>query len=150
MTNKAIKIFSYLPNPRVWKSLIAAQFCGVTLEVTGDQPANLQNWLWDYDARQLSANERVDDSPHARASKRGFSGTLFKTDAFLQAHPFGTVPAAFGDDGSIGIFESNSILRSVVRAAENDNGLYGASGNEASRIDSFLDATLVLAREAQV
>ena len=150
MTNKSIKIFSYLPNPRVWKSLVAAQFCGVALEVTGDKPANLQNWLWDYDARQLSENERVDDSPHARVSKRGFSGTLFKTDAFLQAHPFGTVPAAFGDDGSIGIFESNSILRSVVRAAENDNGLYGASGNEASRIDSFLDATLVLAREAQV
>ncbi|MBT6892805.1 MAG: glutathione S-transferase, partial [Gammaproteobacteria bacterium] len=72
MTNKAIKIFSYLPNPRVWKSLVAAQFCGVTLEVTGDKPANLQNWLWDYDARQLSENERVDDSPHARVSKRGF------------------------------------------------------------------------------
>jgi glutathione S-transferase len=150
MTNAAVKIFSYLPNPRVWKSLVAAQFCDVTVEVTGDKPANLQNWLWDFDARELAADERIEDSPHARVSKRGFSGTLYKTDAFLQAHPFGTVPAAFSPDGSIGIFESNSILRAVVRAADNDHGLYGRGGNEASRVDSFLDATLVLAREAQV
>jgi len=145
-----IKIFSYLPNPRVWKALVAAQFCGVIVTVAGDKPANLQNWLWDFHARELHADECVEDSPHARVSKRGFSGTLYKTDAFLQAHPFGTVPAAFSEDGSIGIFESNSILRAVVRAAENDHGLYGKTGSEASRVDSFLDAALVLAREAQV
>ena len=38
----------------------------------------------------------------------------------------------------------------MVRAAENDQGLYGKTGDEASRVDSFLDAALVLAREAQV
>ena len=43
---------------------------------------------------------------------------LIKTDAFLQQHPFGTVPAAFFGDQRIGVFESNSILRATVRAAK--------------------------------
>lgn len=145
-----IRILSYLPNPRVWKALIAAEFCGVDVEVVGDAPPKMPTWLWDFDARELSAAERTDDSPHARISRRGFSGTLFKTDAFLEAHPFGTVPAAFNGNGSVGIFESNSILRAVVRAATDDQGLYGTDAFEASRIDSFLDAALVFAREAQV
>ena len=88
-------------------------------------------------------------SPHVRLGKRGFSGALYKTDDFLKAHPFGTVPAAFSPDGDIGIFESNSILRSVARAGKT-SGLYGNNDYEASRIDSFLDANLVFAREAQV
>jgi glutathione S-transferase len=44
-------------------------------------------------------------------------------------------------------------LRSVVRAAPDKPGLpqlYGAEHYTASRIDSFLDANLVFAREAQV
>ena len=145
-----LRIFSYLPNPRVWKSLIAANLCNLEVEVVGDKPPNLGRWLWDYDAVELSDEERVETSPHARISRRGFSGTLFKTDAFLEAHPFGTVPAAFSPGGRHGIFESNSILRAVVRQAEDDQGLYGRDGYAASRIDSFLDANLVFAREAQV
>jgi glutathione S-transferase len=50
---------------------------------------------------------------------------LFKTDAFLQAHPFGTVPAAFSPDGRIGIFESNSIMRAVARLGHERFALYG-------------------------
>jgi glutathione S-transferase len=149
MTQPVLHIFSYLPNPRVAKALIAADFCGVRVETRGDAPAELQGWLWDFDARPLDNAERVESSPHARTSRRGFSGTLFKTDAFLRAHPFGTVPAAFGPEGRVGIFESNSILRAVARAAESTD-LYGRDGYEASRIDSFLDASLVFAREAQV
>ncbi len=149
MNQPVLRIFSYLPSPRVAKALIAAEFCGVRVETRGDAPAQLQGWLWDYDAHPLDNRERVESSPHARTSRRGFSGTLFKTDAFLCAHPFGTVPAAFGPDGTVGIFESNSILRAVVRAAESTD-LYGRDGYEASRIDSFLDASLVFAREAQV
>ena len=79
-----------------------------------------------------------------------FSGALYKTDAFLSAHPFGTVPAAFSPDGTVGVFESNSILRAVARSASQESGLYGEDGYQASRIDSFLDADLVFAREAQV
>ena len=144
-----LKIFSYLPNPRVWKAQIAAAYCGVDVEVVGDKPKQLAGWLWDVDARPLSEDERTADNPNARTGRRGFNGTLYKTDAFLQAHPFGTVPAAFSPNGTCGIFESNSILRAVARVAD-DHDLYGANGYEASRIDSFLDAGLVFAREAQV
>ena len=147
MTNPVLKIFSYLPNPRVWKSLITADLCGVEVDVTGAKPGELGTWLWDYDARSLSDSERSDDSPHARTGRRGFSGTLYKTDAFLDAHPFGTVPAAFSPGGSVGVCASNSTLRAAARAG---NGTYGRDGYEASRVDSFLDANLVFAREAQV
>ena len=150
MSAPVLRIFSYLPNARVWKALIAAELCGIEVEVSGDRPANLAAWLWDYDARPLPEDERTDDSSYARVSRRGFSGTLFKTDAFLQAHPFGTVPAAFSPGGEVGIFESNSILRAVARAGAHARRLYGRDDYEASRIDSFLDANLVFAREAQV
>ena len=144
----SFRIFSYLPNPRVWKATIAGRMGGVEVELVGDKPARLADWLWDFDARPLAENERRPDSPHARIAKRGFGSTLYKTDAFLAANPFGTVPAAFGASGTVGIFESNSILRAVARAG--DAGLYGRDGLEASRIDSFLDSGQVFAREAQV
>ena len=141
-----LRIFSYLPNPRVWKATIAARLCGVEIEVRGASPAELQSWLWDFDARPLSA---ADDSEPTREEigRTGFKGVkLRKTRAFLEAHPFGTVPAAFSPDGTVGIFESNSIMRAVARLGE---GLYGSGPYEASRVDSFLDASLVFARDAQ-
>ena len=150
MSEPVLKIFSYLPNPRVWKAQIAAELCGVAVDVVGDRPSALQNWLWDSEARPLDEAERTANSPHARESRRGFSGLLFKTDAFLTAHPFGTVPAAFAPGGEPGIFESNSILRAVARAGAANRQLYGGDGYQASRIDGFLDANLVFAREAQV
>ena len=146
---KVLKIFSYLPNPRVWKAVIAGNICEVSVEVIGDKPKQLGKWLWDSNPRELEEQEMSEDSPHFRVGKRGFSGALYKTDDFLKAHPFGTVPAAFSPDGDIGIFEANSILRSVARAGKT-SGLYGNNDYEASRIDSFLDANLVFAREAQV
>ena len=150
MTDNVLRIFSYLPNPRVWKALIAAEYLGVSVDVVGDKPKNLGNWLWDFDARPLEAGEKTEASPHARVSRRGFSGTLYKTDAFMRTQPYGTVPAAFSPDGEVGVFESNSILRAVARSGDNGSGLYGSNGIEASRIDSFLDAALVFGREAQV
>jgi elongation factor 1-gamma len=150
MPDPVLRIFSYLPNPRVWKSLIAADLCGVVVEVVGDKPANLGTWLWDYDAHPLEDAQRTDDSPHRRVSRRGFPGALFKTDAFMAAQPFGTVPAAFSPGGDTGVFESNSILRAVARSGQTRRRLYGGDPYEASRIDSFLDANLVFAREAQV
>src|SRR6202051_15475 len=80
----------------------------------------------------------------------GFRGTLRKTAGFMEAHPFGTVPAAFSPDGTVGIFESNSIMRTVARLGAPRFPLYGADAYEASRIDSFLDASLVFARDAQI
>ncbi len=148
--SEVLRIFSYLPNPRVIKAQIAARICGLEIDVIGAKPQELSEWLWDFDAQPLEVGERDATSPHARASRRGFSDTLFKTDAFLRAHPFGTVPAAFSPDGKIGVFESNSILRAVARAGADHVSLYGNDSYTASRIDSFLDANLVFAREAQV
>src|SRR2546422_10865351 len=145
-----LRIFSYLPNPRVWKATIAARLCGIDVEVRGSSPKELASWLWDFDARPLSNNELA-VSPDARVGKVGFQGTsLHKTSAFMEAQPFGAVPAAFSPDGKTGIFESNSIMRAVARLGESEFPLYGRGPYEASRVDSFLDASLVFARDAQV
>lgn len=143
-----LRIFSYLPNPRIWKATIVARLAGVDLDLRGASPKDLQSWLWDFDARPYSAAggaEASEVSGHA-----GFQGKLHKSAAFLQAHPFGTVPAAFSPDGKVGIFESNSIMRAVARLADDRLGLYGKDPYESSRIDSFLDASLVFARDSQI
>src|SRR5260221_7513500 len=146
-----LRIFSYLPNPRVWKATIAARFCCVDVEVRGASGKELRDWLWGYDARPLAQEEREPLSSLARTGRVGLTGAqLFKTDAFLEAQPFGNVPAAFGPDGKTGIFESNSIMRAVARLGEKRFPLYGRDAYEASRIDSFLDASLVFARDSQI
>ena len=144
----ALRIFSYLPNPRIWKATIAGRLAGVEIELRGAKPAQLREWLWDFDARPLEDADRADAT--AREAKTGFQGRLYKTDAFLDAHPFGTVPAAFSPDGATGIFESNSIMRTVARLGADRFPLYGDGPYEASRVDSFLDASLVFARDSQI
>jgi glutathione S-transferase len=145
-----LRIFSYLPNPRIWKATIAARLCGVEIELRGASPKELQTWLWDFDARPLSEVERHIVEGTQRVGRVGFKGgQLYKTDAFLQAHPFGTVPAAFSPDGATGVFESNSIMRAVARLGDGRFALYGGDPYTASRIDGFLDASLVFARDAQ-
>ena len=143
-----LRIFSYLPNPRIWKATIAARLCGVEVEVRGSSPKELSSWLWDFDAHPLSSTE-LETAADTKTGKIGFTGTLHKTGAFMVAHPFGTVPAAFSPDGKIGIFESNSIMRAVARLGEKHLRLYGRDAYEASRVDSFLDASLVFARDSQ-
>ena len=145
-----IRIFSYLPNPRVWKSIITAKIGGIDIEVIGDKPNNMPNWLWDFDARPISEEDKQKLKSFEIKSKRGFKGSLYKTDDFIEQHPFGTVPAGFVGEGRLGVFESNSILRAVARECK-DKSLYGGSDlNFTSRIDSFLDANLVFSREFQV
>ena len=94
----------------------------------------------------LSEADRANAGSMVRRAREGFQGELHKTDAFLLAHPFGTVPAAFSPDGAVGIFESNSIMRAVARLAKNDYPIYGRDAYEASRIDGFLDVSLVFSR----
>ena len=145
-----IRIFSYLPNPRVWKSIITAKIGGIDIEVIGDKPNNMPNWLWDFDAKPISEEDKSELKSFEIKSKRGFKGSLYKTDKFTEQHPFGTVPAGFIGDGRVGIFESNSILRAVARECK-DKPLYGGEDiSLKSRIDSFLDANLVFSREFQV
>ena len=145
-----IRIFSYLPNPRVWKSIITAKIGGIDIEVIGDKPINMPNWLWDFDAKPISEEDKSELKSFEIKSKRGFKGSLYKTDKFTEQHPFGTVPAGFIGNERVGIFESNSILRAVARECK-DKSLYGGEDiNLTSRIDSFLDANLVFSREFQV
>ncbi len=144
-----LRIFSYLPNPRIWKATITARLCGVSIDIRGAAPPELPDWLWDFDAHPLTDAER-EDSSLARDARTGFGGKLYKTDAFLKANPFGTVPAAFSPDGSTGVFESNSIMRTVARLGADRAELYGKDPYSASRIDSFLDASLVFARDSQI
>jgi len=145
-----LRIFSYLPNPRIWKATIAARLCGITVDLRGAAPGELQNWLWDFDARPLSDAERAASTEVQRIGRTGFKGRLYKTPAFVEAHPFGTVPAAFSPDGKTGIFESNSIMRAVARLGADTFPLYGRDAYEAARIDSFLDVSLVFARDSQI
>ena len=134
----------------MWKSIITAKIGGIDLEVVGDKPSNMPNWLWDFDAKPISEEDKQELKSFEIKSKRGFKGSLFKTDDFIEQHPFGTVPAGFVGEGRLGVFESNSILRAVARECK-DKSLYGGSDlNFTSRIDSFLDANLVFSREFQV
>lgn len=150
MAQPVLRIFSYQPNPRIYKASVAARLCGVTIEVRGAKPHELADWLWDFDAQPLSDTVREQHAEAAREARTGFAGVLYKTDAFLTAHPYGTVPAAFSADGSTGIFESNSIMRAVVRSVEGAGGLYGSDAPSSARIDSFLDVSLIFARDSQV
>ena len=143
-----LRIFSYLPNPRIWKATIVARLCGVDIELRGAAPKELQSWLCDFDARPLSPDEKPEVSEVSEHA--GFQGKLRKTSAFLDRHPFGTVPAAFSPDGNIGIFESNSVMRTVARLGDDQLGLYERNPYEASRIDGFLDASLVFGRDSQI
>lgn len=150
MSANNIRILSYLPSPRLSKATIAARLCGIEIEIRGDSNTNLQKWLWDFDARPLRQEDLEPAAGYAREARKGFSGSvLFKTDSFLKAHPFGTVPAAFSPDGRVGVFESNSIMRLIARLGDATLPLYGRDPFEASRIDSFLDASVSFATETQ-
>jgi len=73
-----LRIFSYLPNPRVWKATIAARFCGVDIEIRGASGKELRDWLWDY---ALAEQERQSLSSLVRTGRVGLTGAkLFKTD----------------------------------------------------------------------
>jgi glutathione S-transferase len=143
-----LRIFSYLPNARIWKATIVARLAGVDLDLRGASFKELSSWLWDFDARLLAADDKTEASEVR--GHTGFQGKLRKTASFLEAHPFGTVPAAFSPDGKVGIFESNSIMRAVARLGDSKLALYGKDPYEASRIDSFLDASLIFARDSQI
>ena len=150
MSNHVLRIFSYLPNPRVWKALIAADYLGVTVQVLGDKPKNLGNWLWDFDARELGEEEKTEDSPHARVSRRGFLWRAVQNRC-LHAHPALRHRASSVQSGWCGgRIRIQQYFASGCAIGTGCKGLYGRNAMDASRIDSFLDATLVFGREAQV
>ncbi len=144
-----LRIFSYLPNPRLYKATIAARFSGAVIEVLGASPKQMPGWLWDYHGHPLAEGDAERYAEFARQAKTGFSGTLYKTDAFLAANPFGDIPAAFGAGGEVGVFESNSILRAAARLGPKGGELCGEGPLLQSRIDGFLDRSLLFARSIQ-
>ena len=48
--DEKIRIFAYLPSPRVWKSLITAKLGNVEVKVLGDKPKNIGCLLYTSDA----------------------------------------------------------------------------------------------------
>ena len=56
---KGLRVFSYLPNPRVWKAEIAAKILNIPIEILGDKPAEIPNWLWDTNTKKLSDDAKV-------------------------------------------------------------------------------------------
>lgn len=38
-----LRIFSYLPNPRIWKATIAARLCGITIDIRGLHPMHFRS-----------------------------------------------------------------------------------------------------------
>lgn len=111
-----LRIFSCLPNPRVWKATIAARFCGVEIEVRGASGKELRNSLWDDDARPLNEDEQRALSSFARTGRVGMTGAqLFKSDAFLERNLLAMLQQGL-PGGQIGIFESNSIMRERLLA----------------------------------
>ena len=149
MSKSLLRIFSYLPNPRTFKASITARLCEVQIEVRGVSPNELKNWLWDFNSSPLDEKAKQDKQALSQNASLGYSGTLYKTSAYLEANPYGTVPTAFSPNGEIGIFESNSIMRTVVRLAADTKNLYGTSPYESSRIDSFLDSMLLFSKDSQ-
>ena len=141
MEKNEVRIFTYLPSPRIWKALIAADLTNIKLDIRADKPKNLSNWLWDFDAKPLK--ETLNTNKLFIRGTKGFSNTLAKTERFLTLNPFGNVPVAFNSKGTNGVFESNSILRLVARLGKKKINLYGENDYIKSRVDSFLDSSLV-------
>jgi hypothetical protein len=67
--------------------------------VRGSSTRELQSWRWDFDAHPLSTSEQA--AFLAARGQVGLKGALRKTAAFMEAHPFGAVPAAFSPDGRV-------------------------------------------------
>ena len=75
MAAQPMRIFSYLPNPRIWKAQIAAAYLDVQLEIIGDRPGELTDWLWDVNPRPLADGERDSLADNAVTGSRGFSNS---------------------------------------------------------------------------
>ena len=109
---------SYFPlpaKPRALKATIAARFCGVEIEIKGAFGKELRDWLWDYDDRPSNEHEQRLIILRANMTGRMTGARLFKSDAFHE-----TQPLCPGEQ--IGIFESNSIMRTVARLGDNRCG----------------------------
>ena len=79
----ALRMFSYLPNPRLMKATIAARLCEIEVDIRGDKADNLSDWLWDFDARPLVNSDYERTDVVAKSAHTGFGKKLYKTEQFL-------------------------------------------------------------------
>src|ERR1700726_1062508 len=144
-----------MPNPRMkQRRVVHKSTAGIlkpipeAVDLVGNPPPGLTTKTVAPLHQRGSANRQS----RSRFTERELRGAprLLRRRSFLEAHPFGTVPAAFSPDGKVGIFNSNSIMRAVARLGESRFPLRGRDPYEASRVDSFLDASLVFARDSQI
>ena len=98
-----MRIFCYIPTPRIWKSSIVARFLDINIEIRGTKPPEINNWLWDFDARPLTEEDKIKLADKTSQGRTGFSIKLYKTDCFLKAHPLVVHPAAIFPFASIAI-----------------------------------------------
>ena len=77
-----IRIFSYLPNPRIWKTTITSRLSGVNLDIIGTSPESIKDWLWDFNARKLTKKDRAEFHNNTTQGKMGFAVRLYKTNKF--------------------------------------------------------------------
>jgi elongation factor 1-gamma len=75
---KGLRIFSYLPNPRVWKAEIAAKISGIPLEILGDKPSEIPNWLWDVEPKKINDSEKKNLSLLKKKEKEGLAHLYLK------------------------------------------------------------------------
>ena len=73
-----LRIFSYLPNPRIYKATVAARYCDVDIELRSATPRELVDWLWDFDARPLRC---PDEEECLVIAHRGCSRRTFESSA---------------------------------------------------------------------
>ena len=139
-TMSELRVFSYLPNSRIWKATIAARFVR-DRGSAGAPPQELTSWLWDFDARPLSRAELAASSD-IHVGKVGFSSTLRKTSAFCWRIPLGLCRPRSAQMARRASLNRTASCARLLRLGESAFPLYGRDAYEASRIDSFLDASL--------
>ena len=85
-SDSLLRIFCYLPTPRIWKSTITARFLDINIELRGTKPTEVKDWLWDFDARPLTEEDKTRLADKTTAGKTGFSIKLYKTDTKQLTH----------------------------------------------------------------
>lgn len=129
----ALRIFSYLPNPRIWKATITGRLCDVEIEVRALPPTRCPNGSGTSTPGR-SAKCRPMCWPRRHAS----------AESGLRIGRF-TRPRPFSRRSPLAPFRPPS-----ARLGQERFPIYGHDAYESARIDGFLDAGLVFARDGQI
>ena len=59
--------------------MITAKLGGLDLEVVGDKPNNMPNWLWDFEARPISEDDKDNLKSYERISTVSYTHLTLPT-----------------------------------------------------------------------